>query len=105
MNLRAYYRKIREVEDAIPDDYVVVMSQETPDGGRANVGSEVSRHMAAKMIVEGRARLASTDEEKTFLDTLSEARTRAAEEAMAKKVQIAIVQEPQRTTKKPAAKQ
>ena len=43
MDLRAYYQKMRKVESEIQDPYVVIVSRETPDGGRAGVKSEVPR--------------------------------------------------------------
>ena len=54
MDLRAYYQKIREVTEKIEGDHVVIISLETPDGGRAGVRTEVQRGVAARMIVEGR---------------------------------------------------
>ncbi len=66
MDLRQYFRKLREIENSLVDAYPVVISLETSDGGRAGVVSEVSRETAAKLIIEGRAILAS-EEQKKFL--------------------------------------
>ena len=41
---------------------MVVISLETPDGGKAGVPTEVSRRNAARLIVEGWAELANADE-------------------------------------------
>jgi hypothetical protein len=60
MDLKVYYRKIRIVEAEIADADVVMISLETPDGGRAGVATEVRRRLAAKLVVEGKARLASS---------------------------------------------
>jgi hypothetical protein len=62
MDLRVYFQKLRSFEASIPTPYVVVVSQETPDGGRAGVKTEVRREMAAQLVIEGRARLASEEE-------------------------------------------
>ena len=62
MDLRVYFQKLRSIEANIPTSYVVVVSQETPDGGRAGVQTEVRREMAARLVIEGRARLASEEE-------------------------------------------
>ena len=62
MDIRAYYQKIRETTGSIPADHVVVVSHDTPDGGKGNVRTEVSREAAARLIVEGKARLASETE-------------------------------------------
>jgi polyphosphate kinase 2 (PPK2 family) len=63
MDLRQYYLAIQQVENTIQDNAVVVVSTATDDGGRAGTLSEVTRHTAARMIIEGRALLA-TDEQK-----------------------------------------
>ena len=58
MDLRSYYRKLREVEATIPDEHVVLVSLATPEGGKAGVRTEAPKAIAAKLIAEGRARLA-----------------------------------------------
>jgi XTP/dITP diphosphohydrolase len=58
MDLKVYYQKLRQVEAELTQPHVVVVSCETPDGGRAGVLSEVPRTIAAKMIVEAKARAA-----------------------------------------------
>ncbi len=62
MDLRMFYQKLRKIEQDIVDPHVVVVSQETSDGGRAGQKVEVSRSSAARLIVEGRARLATAEE-------------------------------------------
>jgi len=59
MDLRVYYQKIRDIESKIPGQYAVVVSLPTPDGGKAGTITEVSRRVAAKMVVDGTAKLAS----------------------------------------------
>ena len=54
MDLRLFYQKLRKIEQEISDPHVLMVSHETPDGGRAGQKSEVSRSLAAKMILEGR---------------------------------------------------
>ena len=66
MNLRQYYAKIRETESALEGDPVVLVSCETPDGGRAGVATEVPRSLAAKLIVERRVRVAGEEERREF---------------------------------------
>jgi hypothetical protein len=57
MDLREYYRKIREVETQIAEPFVTVVSRKTRDGGRPGRRIEVARDVAAKLIVDGRADL------------------------------------------------
>jgi hypothetical protein len=81
MDLKAFYRKIHELELAIASPYVVVIGIETPDGGKAGNPAEVSRLIAAKLITEGRVRLASDEETKAFHEL--QAANRAEAEALA----------------------
>lgn len=66
MDLRAYYQKIRKTESEIPDENPVIVSVETSEGGRAGRLTEVKRPLAARMVVEGRARLATEQEAADF---------------------------------------
>jgi hypothetical protein len=79
MDLRQFYRKIREIESSIPDKYPFVVSLATDDGGKEGVLAEVPRYQAARLIVEGKARLATDEEKKEYLDNLAAAQ-KAAEE-------------------------
>jgi hypothetical protein len=62
MDLRIYYQKVRDTEAKIAEDFPVVVSRETPDGGKPGVRTQVPRRIAAKMIVEGIADLAKPKE-------------------------------------------
>jgi hypothetical protein len=66
MDLRVYYRKIREVESGLSGEFVVLVSKDTPDGGKAGVLTEVPRYQAAKLIVEDKARAATEAEVREF---------------------------------------
>lgn len=67
MDLRVFYQKLRNLEQEIATDHVVVVSLETADGGKPGVRTEVSRENAARMIVEGRCRLATKSETTEYL--------------------------------------
>ena|SRR5579884_615685 len=66
MDLRAYYQKIRKTEAEIPEESAVIVSLDTGDGGVAGRISEVGRELAARMVVESRARLADEAEAAEF---------------------------------------
>jgi hypothetical protein len=66
MDVKAYYQKIREVENQLPAGDVVIVSLDTPDGGRAGRAMEAGRRLAAKMMVDGRARVATPEEAEVF---------------------------------------
>ena len=82
-----------KIEQEIADPHVVVVSNETPDGGRAGQKSEVSRNMAAKLMVEGKARLASPEEGAEFRSVIEQARQQAEQRALAQKIQVNVVSE------------
>jgi hypothetical protein len=80
MDLRVYYQKIRKIEADIREPDVVIVSRETPDGGKPGVRSDVPRSVAARLIAEEKADLASPDEARQFREEV-EAKWKAAEEA------------------------
>jgi hypothetical protein len=91
MNLKAYYQKIREVERTLVEPFAVLVSHATPDGGRDGILVEVPSQLAAKMIADGRARLAASDEARDFRQKTADAKRVADEEAMASRMQVTIV--------------
>jgi hypothetical protein len=91
MDLKVYYQKIRQVEASLPEGDAIIVSQETPDGGRAGVVSEVPKGVAAKMIVEGRARLATPEESAAFGEKTAEAKRLADQIASAGRMQITVI--------------
>jgi protein-disulfide isomerase-like protein with CxxC motif len=104
MDLRAYYKKIREVEEKILEEFVVVVSQATADGGKLGTFTEVVRRVAAKLIVDGLARLATHEETKTFQAKQAEQRRVADQLAAASKVQFAVLSTDELTQLKTPAK-
>ena len=66
MDLRAYYQKIRRIEAELKEESVVMVSLETPEGGKAGTRTEVPRPLAARLVVDGKAELASPEEAAEF---------------------------------------
>lgn len=93
MDLRRYYQQLRDIEASIADEHVVVVSNATPDGGKAGVLIEVPRQNAAKQIVDGRARLASAEESERYYKSIKEARTRAEQASAVERMQVAVISE------------
>jgi hypothetical protein len=91
MDLKLYYQKRRDTESKIPDAFPLIVSQQTDDGGKAGSCAEVTRAVAAKMITEGTARLATAEEARTYRETRAEAKRSADEEAEISKVHITVV--------------
>src|SRR5271163_4468586 len=70
MDLRAFYQKIRKIESAIDDREVVIISRETPDGGKPGVRTDVPRSLAARLIAEEKADLATAEQAAQFRSEL-----------------------------------
>jgi sugar phosphate isomerase/epimerase len=66
MDLRAYYRRIREIAEELHEDCVVIVSRATSDGGRAGIKTDVPRALAAKLIAEEKADAADEEEAAEF---------------------------------------
>jgi hypothetical protein len=93
VDVKQYYRKVREAEISIQEEYPLMVSLETSDGGKAGVISEVSREVAAKMIVEGRAVVASPAEEQQYRQRQAAAKKSVEAAELARRVQVAIISE------------
>ena len=99
MDLRVYFQKVRQLEATIPHEHLVVVSEDTGDGGKAGVLTEVSRHTAAKLIVEGRAKPASDEQSKSYYAAELVKRDAAQRAEFANKVQVTLVAEPEALSK------
>lgn len=93
MDLRLFYQKLRKIEQEITDPHVMVVSQETPDGGRAGQKIEVSRSIAARSVLEGRARLASAEEAAEYRAEIAQAKQEAEQRAESQRIQVNVVSE------------
>lgn len=91
MDLQVYYQKIREIEKKLADEFPLMVSMEMADGGKSGTKTEVPRRLAAKLLVEGQARLASKDEAKAHRDGLAEAMRMAERAAVAAKLQLTVL--------------
>ena len=91
MDLRAYYRKLREIEGTLAEPFVVVVSVETPDGGHPGVMTETERGAAARLLVDGKARLATATESESYYAESAGARRVAEQLAQASRVQFAVI--------------
>ncbi len=104
MDLKVFYQKFRQAEASIGEAHVVVVSQESSDGGRAGVRTEVPRALAARMVVEGKARLATAEESAEFREQAAEAKRAADQAAAASRIQIAVISETELRSLKSAAR-
>jgi hypothetical protein len=91
MDLTIYYQKIRDEQAKIAEEFPVMVSLETEDGGKRGVQTEVSRALAARMIVNGVARRATATETKAFHEAKTEAKRQADAAAAAAKMEFDVV--------------
>ncbi len=91
MDLRAYYKKVRDIEREIQEPFPIIVSLATPDGGRPGTPIETSPALAAKMVAQGAARLATAEEAQAFREKAAEERRLADQAAAASKVQLAVL--------------
>jgi hypothetical protein len=94
VDLRQYFKKLRDTESGLADSFPLVVSLETSDGGKAGITSEVTREQAAKLIVENCARLANEAEKKAYFDKQASDKKAADRAEMARRVQVTIVGQP-----------
>ena len=91
MDLRSYYKKVRDAEATLEGESVVVVSLPTTEGGKAGVMTEVPRIVAAKLIAEMRAVVATQDETLSFRLALTEAKEKHDREEAARRVQVMVI--------------
>lgn len=101
MDIRVYFQKVREMEASITDPYVVVVSLETPEGGKPGCMTEVSRTAAAQLIVDAKGRLATGAERSAFYKSAQDALSAAEEERLAGKIQLTVVSDSSVRSPKP----
>lgn len=91
MDLKGYYRKLREKAAELPDGDQVVVSEATADGGVAGVVSVVPKEVACRLLVEGRARLASAEEAEVYRAEQAEARAEWLRARAAERIHVQLM--------------
>ena len=91
MDLQVYYQKIRDMETKIAEEFPLVVSIETADGGKGGTKTEVPRRLAAKLLVESMVRLATKEEFKAYREVMAEAQRVAEQPAAAAKLQLTVL--------------
>lgn len=93
MDLQKYYERIRSLEREIVEEYPVIVSMKTADGGQADVFTETPRALAAQLIVEGKARLASEREAQEFRHKHALERQRKEEKELGGRLPLRVISE------------
>jgi len=90
VDLKAYYRKIREVAKSLAGDYQLIVSMATPDGGKAGVITEVATAVASRLIVEAKARKATDEEARKYREEQKAKREEALKTAVSQSLQTQL---------------
>ena len=93
MDLKAYYQKVRDAERAIEEEFPIVKSLAGEGAGRGGRLAEVSRAVAARMITDGLAELATVKERRELRARVETARKAEQERREAERIQFAILSE------------
>jgi hypothetical protein len=91
MDMRSYYKKVRDAEAELTGEHFVMVSLETSEGGKPGVRTEAPREIAARLIAEARARVATEDEAREFHEANREAREAHEQNEAAKRVQVMVI--------------
>jgi hypothetical protein len=91
MDLQIYYQKIRDMETKITEEFPLMVSVETSDGGKGGTKTEVPRRLAAKLLIEGQARQATKEELKAYRESLAECKRLAERAAAAERLQLTVL--------------
>jgi len=91
MTLKNYYQGIRDASEMLQGEHVVVVSLATSEGGKPGVRTEAPRAIAAKLIAEQRARVATEDEAREFHEVNRNARIQYEEQQAARRLQVMVI--------------
>ncbi len=91
MDLRAYYEKVRAAAGTIAGVDAVMVSVATPEGGKAGVKTEVPREIAARLMADGRARVATDEEAEEFHNVNVLAKAKHEQDEAARRIQVMVI--------------
>lgn len=94
MDLKTYYKNIRDVESRLTTPFLVLYSLDTPEGGKSGRTAEVERLVAARLITEGRCRVASPEEAAAFYREQKDARREAEAIESAQRMHVVVMPQP-----------
>ena len=91
MDLRTWYKKLRDAEATLAGEHFVIVSLATSEGGKPDVRTEVPRAIAARLIAEVRARVATEEEAREFHEERRIALEQHRQDEAAKRVQVMVI--------------
>lgn len=102
MEIRVFFQKVRQAEASIQDPFVLITSEETGDGGIPGTVTEVARLLAARLIVEGKARLSTEAEAERYRTEMEERRVEAEQRASVNNMKFTVLPEHELRMLRPA---
>jgi hypothetical protein len=94
MDLRRYYQELRQKEAEIEGKDIYIVSLATADGGKEGVITQVPKAIGCRLIVEGKARLATPEEAERYEQEEERKRAEFVSQEFARKIQVQVVTEP-----------
>jgi hypothetical protein len=91
MDLRTWYKKVRDAEASLTGEHLVMVSLATSEGGKEGVRTEVPRSIAARLVAETRARVASEEEALEFRKANRLALEQHQQDEAARRVQVMVI--------------
>lgn len=89
---KKYWEEVAEMAASIPDEYVLVVSRQTRNGGKAGTIAEVDRFTAGKLIVDATHTLASEEQATAYRDTQRQRIEESKREAAARRLQVEVIE-------------
>ncbi|MGC4052230.1 MAG: hypothetical protein QM757_23080 [Paludibaculum sp.] len=94
MDLKGYFRKVKDLEKKIQDRDFYVVSLATQDGGKPGVMTQVSRRVGCQLIVEGKAREADETEIAKFVADVAARRLAHEKQEAVSRIQVQVISDP-----------
>ncbi len=94
MDLKGYFKKVKDLEKKIQARDFYIVSLATQDGGKAGVLTQVSRRVGCQLIVEGKAREADEDEIARFVADLAARRLAHEKQEAVSRIQVQVISDP-----------
>lgn len=89
---KKYWDEVADLAASISDEFVLVFSRATRNGGVAGSITEVDRHTAAKLIVDGSHELATYEQVSEYREAQAARIDAAKREAAARRLQVEVIE-------------
>ncbi|WP_321474487.1 hypothetical protein [uncultured Paludibaculum sp.] len=94
MDLKSYFRKVKDLERKYQERDIYVVSIATQDGGKDGVLTQVSRRVGCQLMVEGKARIANEQEVAQFVADQAARRVAHEKQEAVSRIQVQVISDP-----------